>query len=163
MQLNGLIYSFPSYVRHFLIAFVIILSIGYYTGLLFVSTTTNNSPQGIEENYLGNEDDEDAGVMKFKKGDREMLTTLHTHILSIGFIFFLQGLILIFTDLSKKIKSFLLIEPFVSIIVTFGGIFLLWKGIPGMQYLIMISGMLMTVCFTTSTIVILKQLLTTKK
>lgn len=159
MQLNGLIYSFPSYVKHFLIAFVVILSIGYYTGLLFVSTTTNNSPHGIEENYLGNEDDEDAEVMKFKKGDREMLTTLHTHILSIGFIFFLQGLILIFTDLPKKLKSFLLIEPFVSIIATFGGIFLLWKGIPGMQYLIMISGMLMTLCFTISTIIILKQLL----
>lgn len=159
MQLSGLIYSFPKTVKQFLIMFILMLSVGFYTGLLFVSSTTENTPNGIEENYLGNEENESAKVMKFKKSDRELLTTIHTHVLSLSFIFFMQGLILLFTSIPNGLKKVLLIEPFLSIIMTFGGIYLLWKGILWMKYLIMLSGGLMTLCFTISSIIILIQLL----
>lgn len=158
MQLNGLIYTFPSQVRLFLGAFLIVLSIGFYTGLLFVNETSSTNPNGIEENYLGNEADEDAEVMKFKKGNREMLTIVHTHILSMSFIFFLLGGILLTTDLPKKLKSFLLIEPFVSVVVTFGSIYLLWLGYSWTKYLVIISGTFMTVSFSLASIIILYQL-----
>ena len=36
-------------------AFIIVLSIGFYTGLLFVKETSSANPNGIEEQYLGNE------------------------------------------------------------------------------------------------------------
>ena len=108
MLLNGLIYTFSNQVKCFLAAFVIVLSIGFYTGLLFVGETSTTNPDGIEENYLGNEADEDAAVMKFKKGNREMLTIVHTHILSMSFIFFLLGSILLTTSLPTKLKTFLL-------------------------------------------------------
>jgi hypothetical protein len=159
MQLDGLLYTLPKQAKIFCAAFIIVLSIGYYTGLTFVSQTTNNSSQGIEENYLGNEDDLDATTMMFKKGEREMITIIHTHILSLSFIFFLQGILLLGATLPKKIKRFLLVEPFISIIITFGGIYLLWLGHTWVKYIVIISGILMTLCFTTSTIVILKQLL----
>jgi len=158
MQLNGLIYTFPSQVKLFLAAFVIVLSIGFYTGLLFVGETSTTNPDGIEENYLGNEDDEDAEVMKFKKGNREMLTIVHTHILSMSFIFFLLGGILLTSSLPKKLKTFLLIEPFLSVILTFGGIYLVWFGYSWAKYLVILSGTLMTATFTISAIVILFQL-----
>ncbi|MFC2110079.1 hypothetical protein ACFLSU_05840 [Bacteroidota bacterium] len=158
MELNGLIYTFPNQVKMFLGAFVLVLSIGFYTGLLFVNETSTTNPNGIEENYLGNEADEDAEVMKFKKGSREMLTIVHTHILSMSFIFFLLGGILLTTDLPKKMKTFLLIEPFISVVLTFGSIYLLWLGYSWTKYLVIVSGTFMTASFSIASIIILYQL-----
>lgn len=87
-----------------------------------------------------------------------MLTIIHTHILSMSFIFFLLGGLLMLAKLPKKIKMFLVIEPFVSIILTFGGIYLMWKGIVWMKYITMISGILMTIIYSTSALIILSQL-----
>ena len=159
MQLNGLIQTLPKELKLLIGAFIIVLSIGFYTGLLFVGETSSVNPNGIEEQYLGNETDEDAMVMKFKKGEKEMLTLFHNHTLSMSIIFFLVGLLLSITQLNKKLKLFLIIEPFVSIIFTFGGIYLLWKGILWMKYVVMISGTLMSLTFTISIIIILSQLL----
>lgn len=159
MKYNGLLGTFPSEIKLFIGAFVVILSIGFYTGLMFVNETTGAKPAGITENYLGNEEDEDAEVMKFKKSKREMLTTVHTHILSMSFIFFLLGALVWITKLPKKLKLFLTVEPFLSLILTFGGIYLLWSGLLWMKYIIMISGALMTLTFTLSALVILWQLI----
>ena len=163
MQLNGLIYSFPRELKLLIGAFVIVLSIGFFTGLLFVGETSSVNPEGIEQQYLGNESDEDALIMKFKKSKKEMLTLLHNHILSMSIIFFLMGLILCITELNIRLKKFLIIEPFISVLLTFGGLYLLWSGILWMKYIVIISGTLMTLCYSLSIIIILKQLLFTKK
>ncbi|WBU89527.1 hypothetical protein [Cellulophaga omnivescoria] len=158
MKYNGLLSTFPSEIKLFIGTFVVILSIGYYTGLLFVNETTDAKPSGITENYLGNEEDEDAEVMKFKKSSREMLTTVHTHILSMSLIFFLLGGLVWLTKLPKKLKLFLTIEPFLSVLLTFGGIYLLWSGLFWMKYVIMLSGALMTLTFTLSVLIVISQL-----
>lgn len=158
MQLHGLIHTFPKEVKIFMTAFILVLSIGYFTGLLFVNNTDTTTPAGIEENYLGNEDNEATDIMKFKKGKREMLTIIHTHILSMSFIFFFIGGLLATTSINKKLKSFLMIEPFISILLTFGGIYFMWGGILWFKYIVMISGILMTLCFTTSVVLIFFQL-----
>ena len=163
MKLDGLIHTLPSYVKQFVAAFVVVLSIGYFSGLQFVRQTESDRPNGIVENYLGNEDMEDVAVMKFKKGDREMLTILHTHILSISFIFFLLGGLIAITSLPVKLKAFLMIEPFVSILLTFGGIYLLWKGMLWMKWVVMISGTLMTAVFVVGAAAVLIQLLKKQK
>ncbi|MCZ6595244.1 MAG: hypothetical protein O6943_10075 [Bacteroidetes bacterium] len=162
MKLDGLIYTLPRYIKLFIAAFVIVMSIGYYTGLQFVRQTESDNPSGMVENYLGNEDVEEVAVMKFKKGEYEMLTLLHTHILSISFIFFFLGGLIMITSLPKKLKGFLMIEPFVSIIFTFGGIYLLWKGILWMKWVVMISGILMTAVYIVGALVVLFQLLKRK-
>lgn len=159
MELHGLIHTFPKHIKLFIAAFVIVLSIGYITGLLFVNETDATTPNGIVENYLGNEEDEEAAVMKFQKSDREMLTTLHSHILSMSFIFFFLGALVAITSLPKRLKSFLMIEPFFSIILTFGGIYFLWQGMLWMKYIVIISGTVMTGVFLTASISILLQLL----
>jgi hypothetical protein len=158
MNFEGSISYFPSYIKHFIAVFVLVLSIGYFTGLMFVGQTNSHHPDGVEENYLGNEEDINAETMKFKKGEREMLTILHTHILSISFIFFIMGGLIACTSLSKKIKAFLMIEPFVSIILTFGGVFLLWKGLLWMKWVVIASGTLMTVVYVISAGTVLFQL-----
>ncbi|MCG9971053.1 hypothetical protein [Christiangramia crocea] len=158
MNYNGLLLRLPNEIKSFIAVFVLVLSVGYFTGLLFVGQTETTTPEGIEENYLGNEDVEDAEVMKFKKGEREMLTIIHTHILSMSFIFFLLGGILLLTRLPKKLKFFLIIEPFFSILLTFGGIYLMWKGLLWMKYIVILSGILMTSVFIASILIIFYQL-----
>ena len=161
MKLDGLLQTLPKHIKLFIAAFVIVLGIGYGSGLLFINNTNSNSPDGMEENYLGNEKDENSPVMKFKKSEREMLSILHNHILSTSFIFFFLGGLLALTSLPKKIKSFLMLEPFLSILLTFGGIYLMWNGILWMKYVVMISGIVMTGVFIVGAILILYQL--TKK
>lgn len=159
MQLDGLIYKLSKELKWLIAAFIIVLSIGFYSGLLFVGETSSANPNGIEEQYLGNEADEEATVMKFKKSEQEMLTLVHNHILSMSIIFFLVGALLSMTKLNKKIKLFLMIEPFISVILTFGGLYLLWKDILWMKYIVMLSGILMTLTFSTSVLIILVQVL----
>ncbi|GAA4281587.1 hypothetical protein [Gaetbulibacter aestuarii] len=158
MQINGLIQTLPKELKILIGAFVIVLSVGFYTGLLFVGETSSAKPSGIEQQYLGNEDDENAEVMHFKKSDQEMLTLVHNHILSMALIFFLVGGLVSITRLNKKLKRFLIFEPFVSVITTFGGLYLLWTGITWMTYIVMISGMLMTLSFVAATFIIFVQL-----
>ena len=156
MQLDGLIHDLPRYAKLFLTAFVIVLSVGYVTGLMFVAQTDSHTPEGMEQNYLGNEAVESPAVMKFEKGEREMLTILHTHILSLSFIFFFMGALVAITSISKRLKAVIMIEPFVSIVLTFGGIFLLWKGLTWIKYIVMISGIAMTLCYFAGVFVVLK-------
>ncbi len=67
MQLNGLIYTFPKNIKLLIAVFVLILSLGYFSGMRFVGETTAANQNGIEERYFGNENDDDAAVMQFKK------------------------------------------------------------------------------------------------
>jgi len=158
MQLNGLLLTFPKEIKILIGAFLVVLSIGFFTGLLFVENTTSLKVTGIEENYNGNEHIEDVEIMKFKKSEKEMLTTVHSHILSMSLIFFLTGIILACTKLNHSLKLFLMIEPFFSVIFTFGGIYFLWKGLSLMKYVVMISGTLMTVSFALTILIIMSQL-----
>jgi len=136
---------------------VITINIGFFTGLNFVNETSSFKPDGIETNYLGNENDENAEVMQFKKSEKEILTIVHNHILSLSLIFLLLGIILSFTSINKKLMRVLILEPFLSIIMTFGGIYILWKGILWFKYVIMISGTALTVSLLLTSFFILKE------
>ncbi len=159
MQFSGVIYQFPKEIKALLIAFICTLSIGFYSGISFVRTTTSANLTGIEQRYLGNEEDENASKMMFKKSEGEIITTVHSHILSLSVIFFLVALILSTTSIHYKLKLFLMIEPFCSLVLTFGGIYFLWKEILWMKYVIILSGFLMTATYTASIFIILKQVL----
>ena len=56
-----------------------------------------------------------------------------------------------------------MIEPFVSVLLTFGGLYLLWTGMLWMKYVVAFSGVLMTLTFTVSVGIILVQLFTKKE
>ncbi len=163
MQLHGLIHQFPKEIKSLIFVFIIVLSIGFYGGLSFVNNTTSMDSSEIESHYLGNENDEAAEVMKFKKSEGEILTIVHNHMLSLSVIFFLLSLILATTSINKKFKYFLMIEPFLSIILTFGGIYILWSGVTWFKYVVIFSGILMTFSFVSATIAIGYQILFSKK
>jgi len=147
----------PKEIKLLITAFVITLNIGFFTGLNFVNETSSFHSKGLENNYLGNEYDEDAEVMKFRKSKNEVLTLIHNHILSLSIIFFLLGGLLSLTSMNKKLKIFLMFEPFISVLLTFGGIYFLWIGWVWVKYVIMFSGMAMTFSIILSSIFILKE------
>lgn len=157
MQFHGLMKNFSKEIKLMITVFVITLNIGFFTGINFVKETSTFQTKGIEVNYLGNENDEDAEEMKFKKSKKEILTLIHNHILSMSIIFFLLGGLLSLTSVNKRFKSILIIEPFVSIVLTFGGIYVLWSGIIWFKYIVMISGLAMTLTFIISSFLILKE------
>lgn len=158
MTVHGSIHTFPKEIKLLIVSFLIILSIGFFMGISFVNETTDTNPDGVETQYLGNEHIEDAPTMKFKKSEREILTLVHNHMLSLSVIFFMLAIIVATTSINMKFKVFLMVEPFVSILLTFGGIYILWTGVLWFKYIIILSGILMAFSFTASVFIILKQL-----
>lgn len=127
-------------------------------GLSFVNHTTDTEAKGIIENYNGNESNLEAEEMKFKKSEHEMLNILHTHFLSLSLIFFILGLLTYGVNLNAGFRKFLMLEPLVSVLLTFGGIYCLWQGWEWMVYVVMLSGGLMTLSYALAVILILKAL-----
>lgn len=139
-------------------SFLIVLTIGFLSGTKFLFYSNTTTPMGIEEHYNGNEFSDDQEVMKFKKSEKEILNIIHAHILSMSLIFLVIGYFLTKTDIPKSFKNFLIVEPFVSIILTFGGIYMLWMKISWFTYVIMISGILLHVCYFLAVFLIFKEL-----
>jgi hypothetical protein len=154
----GYIASFPKELKVLTAFFLITLSIGFYLGLGFVNETTENKSQGIIENYNGNENDVKAETMKFKKSEHEMYNILHTHFLSLSIIFFILGVLTCGTSINSALRKFLMIEPLVSVMLTFGGIYFVWLGFEWMSYIVMLSGILMTVSYTLAVVLVFREL-----
>lgn len=149
-------WSYP--LRVMTACFLVVLSVGFFTGIRFVGETDSTTPEGLIEHYNGNEQDEDVMVMKFKKSAQEMLTIVHTHILSMSMLFFLTGFLLAQTPINQRLKLFLIVEPFVSILLTFGGLYLIWFGLEWFRYIVIFSGIAMTLAYSAAVFIILKYL-----
>lgn len=162
MKFKGKLSQLSKSAKALIVAFLLTLSFGFYTGLLFINENTSSTFNGIEEHYMGNEDDENAEVMKFQKSKKDIVTMVHNHVLSMSVIFFLLGGLLLLTNLNSLLKKILIVEPFVSLLLTFGGIWIMWSGILWFKYIIMVSGILMTATYTTSVAIILFQTLRKK-
>lgn len=158
MEIHGKIHELPKQAKLLIGAFVLTLSFGYFTGLRFVGENTGNTTQGIEEHYLGNETNEDADEMKFRKSEKEIVSMVHNHVISMSVIFLMLGVILLITSVPIKLKKFLIVEPFISIVLTFGGIWLMWAGVLWLKYVVIFSGVLLTLTYTVSSVLILLQL-----
>lgn len=158
IQFHGSLQNFPREIKLLIAAFIVTLSVGFYSGISFVKDTSGTNPTKIEERYLGNENNEEAASMQFKKTKAEIMTLVHNHVLSLSVIFFLVSLLLSTTSVSKGLKCILILEPFLSILLTFGGIYLMWSGILWFKYVVMISGIAMTIAFIMSTFFIVKEL-----
>lgn len=137
-----------------IVLYLVITSIGFLSALQFVDRTTSGTPKGIQENYLGNEEDLQATELKFAMSERQILNIIHAHMLSIGMLFFILALLVATTPLGGILRKLLLFEPLVSVFLTFGGIYWLWKGILWMRYVVMLSGILMTLSYILSIVVL---------
>lgn len=141
-------------LRRILFLFILTISLGYGFGLRYLYLTTEANPKSLQENYLGNEADVDAEVMKFEKTEKSLLTFLHDHLFALGILQLIISFLLFCSKIPSKIKSFLVFEPFISLLVTFTGIYILWLGVEELKYIIMISGFLFHLTFMVNLVVL---------
>jgi hypothetical protein len=161
----------PRIWKQLLAAFLIVISAGFTLGVFFVNHTTETTPSGITERYLGSEavgiDIDDLPPdrdVQYEKSPSEVLNITHTHMISLALVFLAVGAIFSFaTGIPAWLRSLLIIEPFASIVLTFGGMWLLRYSSPAWSYLIAVSGTLMTICFYVMVGVSLWQLLRGRK
>ena len=121
------------------------LTIGVGVGLYYIGYTMQYSPSGTSEHFAGSKISDDFDIPdKYPKPFTELLNTTHTHVISLTFIFLIIGGIFYFNSIiTGTMKTFLIVEPFISIIVTFGGIWLVRFIHPEFSYLVILSGILM--------------------
>ena len=163
MHLKGKLVDASREVKILIVIYLVITSIGFLSALQFVDLTTSGTPKGIQENYLGNEEDLEATDMKFMMSERQILNIVHAHMLSMGMLFFVLALLVAATPIGGLLRKTLLFEPLVSVFLTFGGIYWLWKGILWMRYVVMISGVLMTLSYIVSLVILLYWLFKRKR
>ena len=163
VDLSGYLHRAPQIVRRAALALLFTLTVGYTVGLRYLYITSDFNATGVEENYLGNEEDEEAEVMKFKMPEAKLLTIIHTHILSYAFIFSLLTILLLISGIHPKIKNFLILEPFILVVLNFGLLYLLWMGCTWLGPVIMITGIILTLSFYLSVILLTKDILISKK
>ena len=146
-------------LRLFITAFLLVLTVGYAIGLVFVDHTTSGTPQGLSEHFRGSPENSESLEFKYAKSANEMYIFLHNHILSLSLVFFAVGAIFYFHSMpSKVLKDILIVEPFVAILTTFGGIWLMRFVSEYFIWLVLISGISMVACYGTMTTLILKEL-----
>ena len=143
------LYQLHREIKLLLVLTVLNLTAGVGIGLYYVSNTTHLSPEGTAEQFKGSSVDNNFDIPeKFPKPISELLTTTHNHIISMTFIFFIMGGIFYFNSIITGFwKTFFIAEPFFSILVTFGGIWLIRFIHPSFSYLVMVSGILMYLSF----------------
>ena len=146
-------------LRLFLTSFIAVMSVGYLIGLFFVEHTTSLSSQGIQEQFLGSANLETIQEMQYAKSANEMYVFLHNHILSLSLVFFALGGIFYFSSLvSDGVKKFLIVEPFIAVVTTFGGIVLIRFVSPLFSWLVLLSGVSLFVCYCVMGYLILREL-----
>jgi hypothetical protein len=150
----------PAKIKLLLFFTVLNLTFGVSIGLYYVANTTQLSPAGTTEHFSGSEIDAEFDIPeKYPKPVSELLITTHNHILSLTLIFLVIGGIFYFnSSITGGLKTFLIAEPFVSILTTFGGIWLIRFVHPAFSYLVIISGILMYGCYFTMAGVLLYEL-----
>jgi len=143
------------------VAYLIVLGIGVATGIIYVAATTSMTPSGTIEQYMGNDDEWEP---KQPKEFIDLVSQAHQHIVMFSFIFLSIGFIFNKNSIIKgRLKLFLMTEPFISIVVTFGGFFILRYLTPKFVYAIILSSTLMYVCFYIMMITSIYDLIKTNK
>lgn len=137
----------------------IVQVVGYTTALLFVLHTTRMVPQGIAERYRGSDSTAAEGPMQFPKSYAEMLTITHTHLLSMAVIFTFSGLgLLLCSRPSPRLKRFLVVEPFVALLVSFSSLWLIRYVHPRFSLLLGLSSLVMACSFYLQSYLILTEI-----
>jgi hypothetical protein len=165
---------------------MLVLAAGYAHAVGYVYLTTRLQPKGIEERYRGTEQhaaptasanisSEEAelatrdtvqllksvtGEMQYQKSLAEMLNIIHTHVLTMTFIFALSGFITLLTrTLPGGFRKFVIVEPFFGILATFAGIWATRYIHPAFSWLVNLSGALMAFAFFVQCYAVLRELM----
>lgn len=131
--------------------------VGYTTSLVYVWQTTRLLPAGIADHYRGSEAAD--GAMQFPKSFSQMLSITHTHMLAMAVIFVLSGASLALCErVPEGRKRFLIVEPFVALLVSFSAMWLMRYADPRFSILLALSSTLMALTFYLQCALVLREL-----
>jgi len=121
--------------------------------------TTRLTPSGIDARYRGTSPEATEGAMQFPKSFSEMLTITHTHLLSMAVIFVFMGIGLALGDRpSERWKRFLIVEPFIALLVSFSAMWLMRYADPRFSWLLEASSSVLAATFYVQAYLILREL-----
>tara|TARA_Y100000994_G_scaffold243480_1_gene241903 strand:+ start:125 stop:640 length:516 start_codon:yes stop_codon:yes gene_type:complete len=143
--------NLDSDIKYILIAFLATIGLGIFTGMAYLYYTTESTPVGVIEHYKGSNDASyenwDEFLDKPPKTEKylhDMLETTHAHVTSFAIISILLGIIFYFNSvIIGRLKLFLIIEPFISTIITFSSLWIMRYFHDGFVYLVIISAALL--------------------
>ncbi|VAX25714.1 hypothetical protein MNBD_IGNAVI01-1317 [hydrothermal vent metagenome] len=145
--MNKFLYQLDSDFKAYLVLFLTVLTAGVLVGLIYLNFTTDMTPSGTTERWNGSTSDTEMDfeiTENYPKSISEMLATTHTHIISFALIFGIVGFIFNYNSIVKgHWKKFLMLEPIISILVTFSSIWLMRFVHQSFVYLVIISAVLM--------------------
>lgn len=119
----GRLRSLPGYWRAPIAAFVLVGLVGYAAGLAFIAHNTGMRARGISDQYHGNDE-----LLKFGKSTAEMLEIVHTHLLGMGVLFFALAILYALTDARPRWKALWATETLLTLLSTFGSLWLIAIG-----------------------------------
>ena len=152
-------------LRIFLLLFIIVLTAGITVGIIYLGSTVEMKLGGIEEHYKGSLVSDEFDIPeKYPRSTKDLLLTTHNHLLSLSLVFLaIGGIFSINSHISGKLKWFLMYEPFISILFTFGGIWGLRFLHSGFLWLVVLSGFLMYACYYVMAGICMRELVTSRK
>ena len=137
----------------------IVQLVGYTTSLVFVWHTTRLTPVGVAEHYRGADPEATAAAMQFPKSFAEMLTITHTHLLSMAVICVITGVgLALCARPSERWRRFLIVEPFVALLISFSAMWLMRYVDPRFAWLLEASSTVLAVTFYVQSFLILREL-----
>lgn len=137
----------------------IVQVVGYTTSLAFVFHTTRFTPAGAAARYRGTDPAVAESAMQFPKSLAEMLTNTHTHLLAMAAIFaFSGGCVALCARPEERIRRFLIAEPFVALLVSFGAMWLMRYADSRFSWLLVASSTLMAATFYVQSFLVLRAL-----
>tara|TARA_Y100000590_G_scaffold331461_1_gene376620 strand:- start:1913 stop:2404 length:492 start_codon:yes stop_codon:yes gene_type:complete len=135
-------------IKHFITMFLIAITCGILTGLSYIYYTTNIAADSITERYAGSDVEDYEIPENFPKSLENMIQTTHEHVNSFSIITFILGLIFYFNSIiNGKWKAFIMIEPFLSTLITFLSLWMIRYIDTSFAYLVIASSGLMYICW----------------
>lgn len=150
--MNFILSSLDKSLKLFLAVYIFVITIGVSIGLTFIKHTTSMTPRGAIERFNGSENkNSDFDILEnYPKPLSEMLITTHNHIFGMAFIFLSIGIIFYFNSIIKNHwKIFLMVEPLISLVISFGSIWLMRYVDEKFVYVTVVSAALMYLSFYT--------------
>lgn len=156
--------SWPPAVKKLIFIFVAVSFVGVVLGGIFIEVTTHLTPRGVIEQYKGLSKDrvDEAKELKFPKPLKEMLTTTHNHILGLSSLFVIVAFLYLMTGKQDWLRTGIAVEPLISLILTFGGLWVVRYLWPPFVYIVILSGTLMIATYAWMSMVIMKACLQKK-
>ena len=152
-------------VKMLILAFSICLVVGVTIGLIYVYETESTSAAGTIEHYRGSDVTGDFDIPeKYPKTFEGMLLITHNHVIAFAIIFLILGLLWAMNSIVVGWwKLFFLVEPFVSVLITFLSLWGIRYVSDSFSYLSVIFGVLTYASFYFMVLVIMLEILIRQK